>query len=51
MEENIASSRVELTQDELLQLQAAIEASEVGGDRYPDGFGLNLYADTPALEG
>jgi len=51
MEENFASGHVELTSEELSQLKTAIEASEVGGDRYPEGFAQNLYADTPALEG
>lgn len=50
MEENVASGRVQLEQNELDQLQTVIEAAEVQGDRYPQAFGQQLYADTPALE-
>jgi transcription initiation factor IIF auxiliary subunit len=50
LEENVASGQVQLEQNELDQLQTVIEAAEVQGDRYPQGFGQQLYADTPALE-
>jgi hypothetical protein len=50
LEENVATGQVHLEQNEIDQLQTVIKAAEVGGDRYPQGVGANLYADTPAME-
>lgn len=50
LEENVATGQVHLEQDEIDQLQTVIKAAEVGGDRYPQGVGANLYADTPAMD-
>lgn len=50
LEENVATGQVHLKQNEVDQLQTVIKAAEVGGDRYPQGVGANLYADTPAMD-
>jgi aryl-alcohol dehydrogenase-like predicted oxidoreductase len=37
LEENVAAADVTLTADQLAALEAAVPATSVAGDRYPDG--------------
>lgn len=40
---------VKLSKEEVDEIRAVVEAAEVAGGRYPDGFEDGLYADTPEL--
>lgn len=49
LEENLGALSVELTQEEEKEIRRLIENAEVHGDRYPEGMGGTLFADTPPL--
>ncbi|KAH8898431.1 Aldo/keto reductase-like protein [Thozetella sp. PMI_491] len=48
LEENVAAVRVELTEEDLKDLRAAIESTQIAGRRIPENF-LPEFNDTPEL--
>lgn len=48
LEENLGALKVKLSADEVAEIRTAVEAAEVAGSRYPEGFAKSLFADTPA---
>ncbi|KAI9732602.1 MAG: hypothetical protein M1834_003938 [Cirrosporium novae-zelandiae] len=49
LEENLGALKVKLAGDENNSLRKAVDAAEVGGDRYPAMMTENLFGDTPVL--
>ncbi|KAH7175992.1 NADP-dependent oxidoreductase domain-containing protein [Dactylonectria macrodidyma] len=48
--ENLASCKVDLSDEEKRVMRKEIDDAEVAGGRYPDAFSKASFADTPALE-
>jgi hypothetical protein len=49
LEENVASAYIHLSEQENAEIRKVVEAAEVSGGRYPEGFADGLYAETPEL--
>lgn len=49
LEENVAALELKLSDIEVGEIRKLIEATEVHGERYPEGFMKSLFADTPEL--
>jgi hypothetical protein len=49
LEENVGGADVKLSKEEVDEIRQVVEAAEVAGGRYPDGYEDGLYADTPEL--
>jgi aryl-alcohol dehydrogenase-like predicted oxidoreductase len=49
LEENLGALKLKLTDEDNKRIRKAIDAREATGDRYPPGFAVNLFADTPEL--
>ncbi|KAF2086070.1 putative aldo-keto reductase [Saccharata proteae CBS 121410] len=50
MQENLGALNVSLTKQEEAKIRRVVDEAEVHGDRYPEGFGAALFADTPPLK-
>ncbi len=49
-DENMASLKVEVSEEENREIRRAIEKATVEGGRYPEAFATSLFADTVPLE-
>ena len=50
LEENVGSLKVSLTKEEEQEIRKAVEEAEISGQRYPESFMAQCYADTAPLE-
>lgn len=50
LEENVDSLKVNLTKEEEQEIRKAVEEAEISGQRYPEAFMNQCYADTAPLE-
>ena len=50
LRENLGGLKVELSEGEKKEIREASEKAQVAGERYPEGMGGALYADTPELK-
>ncbi|OCK81924.1 aldo-keto reductase, putative [Lepidopterella palustris CBS 459.81] len=50
LEENLASLKIKLSEEEEKKIRKACEEAEVHGERYPERMSSALFADTPPLE-
>lgn len=49
LDENLGAMHLTLSKAEEQEIRKDIEAAEVHGGRYPEGFAAALFADTPPL--
>lgn len=49
LEESMAALDVKLSEDEVAEIRKVVNASEVHGARYSDGFTAETFIDSPAL--
>lgn len=49
LEENMGALNVQLSDEEVAEIRKVVDAAEVHGARYPDGFTAETYRDSPAL--
>lgn len=50
LEENLGALRIQLSEEEVMEIRKACENAVVHGARYPEGFSSALFAETPPLE-
>jgi len=49
LEENIGALDVKLSEEEIAEIRKVVDAAEVHGAWYPDGFAAETYRDSPSL--
>jgi diketogulonate reductase-like aldo/keto reductase len=49
LEENVHALDVKLSNEEVAEIRKVVDAAEVHGARYPDGFVAETYRDSPSL--
>jgi hypothetical protein len=49
LEENIGALDIQLSEEGIAEIRKVVDAAEVHGARYPDGFTAKTYRDSAAL--
>jgi diketogulonate reductase-like aldo/keto reductase len=49
LEENMGALDIQLSEEEIAEIRKVVDAAEVHGARYPDGFTAETYRDSATL--